>query len=603
MGGPGRGPMIGTGEKAKDTKSTMIRLWDYLKSQKTGLLGVTFLVIITTILGLLGPYLMAKAIDNYMIPGDLRGLFWIVMLMISVYAATSLTTWLQTYIMAGISQNTVRNMRNDLFSRLQSLSLRFFDQRTHGELMSRLTNDEENISRVLGEGVAQFVSSIITLVGVAIMMLLLNVYLAAVSLVTIPLMVFLTKWISKRTRRGFQQQQKTLGILNGFIEETVTGQRVVKAYGQEKEALTKFEKANWDLREAATRAQTFALVLAPLTNFVNNLGFIIVAAAGGWMAVKDLVTLGTIAAFISYARQFGRPLNQMANLYNAIQSAMAGAERVFEILDEEPEIADLPQAQPLEIKRGEVIFRDVYFGYEAGVPVLKNINFHAEPGQTIALVGPTGAGKTTIVNLLTRFYDINEGRIIIDGYNITEVQKASLRRQLGIVLQDTFLFTGSVMENIRYGRLDATDAEVYEAANLANADHFIRHLPRGYDTILSERGSNLSQGQRQLLAIARAALANPGILILDEATSSVDTRTEMHIQEALLRLMKERTAFVIAHRLSTIHNADQVLVINNGEIIERGTHLSLLEKQGFYYNLYMRQFRAKDETELILDLR
>ncbi len=592
MGGPG--PMMGSGEKAKNTRSTTLRLWGYLKSQKIGLLCVVFLVIITTGPELLGPYLMARAIDGYIIPGNLQGLASIVLLMSGIYFATSLATWFRTYMMAGVAQRTVRNMRNELFAKLQTLSLRFFDQRTHGELMSRLTNDEENISRVLGEGVAQFVSSIITLVGVATMMLLLNIHLALVSLVTIPLMVFLTKWISKRTRRGFREQQKNLGILNGFIEENITGQRVVKAYGREQDTFSRFEKANRDLQAAATRAQTFALVLAPLTNFVNNISFAIVAAAGGWMAIRDLITVGTIAAFLSYARQFGRPLNQIANLYNSIQSALAGAERVFEILDEKPEIADLPAAHSLDEIHGEVIFQNVCFGYETDVPILKHVNFHAESGQTVALVGPTGAGKTTVVNLLTRFYDINSGSITIDGHDIRHLQKASLRRQLGIVLQDTFLFSESVMENIRYGRLDATDDEVFAAAKLANADHFIRHLPQGYNTLLSERGSNLSQGQRQLLAIARAALADPGILILDEATSSVDTRTEIHIQEALLRLMEGRTAFVIAHRLSTIRNADQVLVINDGEIIEYGTHSELLSQHGFYHNLYMRQFRRRE---------
>ncbi len=592
FGGPGRGPMIGSGEKARDARGAMRRLWGYLKHQRTGLLGVTCLVIVTTGLSLLGPYLMAKAIDDYIVPGNLRGLARIIFLMVGVYVVTSFTTWLQSYIMAGVSQRTVRDMRNDLFAVLQTLSLRFFDQRPHGELMSRLTNDEENISRVLGEGFARFISSIITLVGVAVVMVLLNIRLAVVSLVTIPLMMFLTRWISKRTRRGFREQQKNLGILNGFIEETITGQRVVKAYAREQDASTRFEKANRDLQAAATRAQTFALVLAPLTNFVNNVGFAVVAAAGGWMAIRNLVTVGTIAAFLSYARQFGRPLNQIANLYNTIQSALAGAERVFEIQDERPEITDATDARSLDEIHGEVKFNDVCFGYETGVPVLKHVSFHAEPGQIVALVGPTGAGKTTMVNLLTRFYDIDNGSITIDGCDIRDVQKAGLRHQLGIVLQDTFLFSESVMENIRYGRLDATDQEVHAAAELANADHFISHLPQGYDTPLSERGSNLSQGQRQLLAIARAALADPGILILDEATSSVDTRTEMHIQEALLRLMKGRTAFVIAHRLSTIRNADQVLVINEGKIIERGTHSELLAQNGFYYNLYMSQFKA-----------
>ena len=593
MGGPGHHMALGSDQRAKDTRGTTRRLWGYLKQQKTGLFLVFILVILATIFGLVGPYLMSKAIDNYIIPGDMRGLAWIVLIMIAVHVTMSLTTWLRNYIMAGVSQRTVREMRDDLFAKLQTLSLRFFDQRTHGELMSRLTNDVENISRILGEGVAQFISSIITLVGVAVMMLVLNVILAAVSLVTIPLMVLLTKWISKHTRRGFREQQQNLGDLNGLIEETITGQRVVKAYAREHDTMDKFGEANQKLRTAAVRAQSFALVLAPMTNYVNNLGFAIVAAAGGYLAIRDLVTVGIIAAFLSYARQFGRPLHQIANLYNSIQAALAGAERVFEILDETPELADAPHACVLDEISGEVKFDDVCFGYDPDVPVLEHINLHAEQGQTIALVGPTGAGKTTIVNLLTRFYDIDSGSITIDAHDIREVQKASLRRQLGIVLQDTFLFSESVMENIRYGRLDATEEEVMDSASLANADHFIRRLPQGYDTPLSERGSNLSQGQRQLLAIARAVLANPRVLILDEATSSVDTRTEKHIQEALLRLMEGRTAFVIAHRLSTIRDADQVLVINEGCIIERGTHSELLAQRGFYYNMYMSQFRGQ----------
>jgi ATP-binding cassette, subfamily B, multidrug efflux pump len=591
MGGPR--PPMGGGEKAKNSRNTMFRIWGYLKQQRLGLAEVILIVIINTGFSLLGPYLMAKAIDSYIIPKNLDGFIWLLLLMAGVYVAGSLLNWLEIYIMTKVSQHTVRQIRNDLFAKFQTLSLRYFDQRTHGELMSRLTNDVENVSRVLAESVAQLVRSIITLVGAGIMMFVLNVYLAVISLVTIPLMALLTRWISKHTRKGFRDQQKNLGLLNGFIEETITGQRVVKAYGREQDVSTKFEEINRELQSSAVHAQTFALVIAPLMNFVNNLSVAVVAASGGYMAVKNLITVGIIAAFMNYTQQFSRPLNQIANLYNSIQSALAGAERVFEVIDEKSEFEDNFNAHSLENIRGEVIFSDVCFGYESNVQVLKNVNFHANPGQTIALVGPTGAGKTTIVNLLTRFYDIDSGSITIDGLDIRDVQKESLRRQLGIVLQDTFLFSESVMENIRYGRLDATDEEVIESARLANADHFILRLPQGYDTQLSERGSNLSQGQRQLLAIARAALADPKILILDEATSSVDTRTEMHIQEALLRLMEGRTAFVIAHRLSTIRNADQVLVINNGEIIERGTHSDLLDQRGFYYNLYMTQFKGE----------
>jgi ATP-binding cassette subfamily B protein len=587
--------MMGKEEKAKDRRGTVRRLWRYLKRQAVGLSGVVLLVIVTTGFGVLGPYLLGKAIDTYILIRDLSGLARIAVLMIGIYILTSLTTWLQIYVMAGVAQRTVRDIRNDLFAKLQTLSLRFFDQHPHGELMSRLANDVENISRVLSEGVTQFIASIFTLIGVAAMMLWLNLRLAIVSLVAIPMMAFLTKWIATHTRRGFRERQRTLGVLNGFIEETITGERVVKAHGREQSAIASFEKANSELQAAAITAQTYALLLGPLTNFVNNASFAIVAGAGGWMALHQLATVGIIASFLNYTRQFGRPLNQIAHLYNTIQSALAGAERVFEILDEIPELTDAPDAKPLHQIQGDVLFDNVCFGYKKDVPVLKQVTLHAKPGQTIALVGPTGAGKTTIVNVLTRFYDIDTGNIRIDGKDIREVQTATLRRQQGIVLQDTFLFSTSVMENIRYGRLDATEEEVIAAAKLAEADHFIRHLPQGYDSPLSERGSNLSQGQRQLLAIARAILADPGILILDEATSSVDTRTEVHIQQALLRLMQGRTSFVIAHRLSTIRNADQVLVIQEGRIIERGTHDELLKQGGFYYNLYMSQFKGKTE--------
>jgi ATP-binding cassette subfamily B protein len=377
-----------------------------------------------------------------------------------------------------------------------------------------------------------------------------------------------------------------------LIEETVTGQRVVVAYSREERALEQFAASNLALRQAATHAQVYAGFVGPTMNFVHNTGLTVVAAAGGWMALQGIATVGNIATFINYSRQFGRPLNEIANLYNTIQSAVAGAERVFAILDEEPRLQDAPNARPLARIHGDVRFDDVDFSYQPGTPVLQQISFHAQPGQIIALVGPTGAGKTTIVNLLTRFYDIDSGQISLDGQDIRTLKLDDLRRQVGLVLQDTFLFAGTVMENIRYGRLEATDEEVKAAATLANADPFIQRLPKGYETPLSERANNLSQGQRQLLAIARAILADPSILILDEATSSVDTRTEQHIQEAMLRLMRGRTSFVIAHRLSTVRNADQILVINHGQAIERGTHQELLAQRGFYHQLYTSQFRA-----------
>jgi ATP-binding cassette subfamily B multidrug efflux pump len=553
------------------------------------------LVVTASGLELLGPYVLGLAIDQYILKDNLPGLARLGMLMVVLFIIGALATWVQIYLMAAVAQRTVRDIRKDLFGHFQTLSLRYIDGRSHGELMSRLTNDVENISGVLNESVTQLIASVLGIVGVATVMFLINVRLAVVSLITIPLMAVISQWVARRTRRGFRDQQEMLGQINGIIEETVTGQRVVKAYGREATVIAQFDETNHKLRKASTRAQIFAGLLGPLSNFVNNLGFAVVAGAGGWMVVQGLATVGTIASFVNYARQFSMPINQIANLYNTIQSALAGAERIFEVMDEPSEMTDAPDALPLTQPRGEVIFDNVSFGYKPDVPVLKQVSLCASPGQTIALVGPTGAGKTTIVNLLSRFYDVDSGRIIIDGKAIYRFKKDDLRQTLGIVLQDSFLFSDTVMENIRYGRLDATDQEVIAAAELANADQFIHRLPQGYQTPLSERGSNLSQGQRQLLSIARAILADPGILILDEATSSVDTRTEQHIQEAMLRLMKGRTSFVIAHRLSTIREADLILVVNNGEIIERGSHPELLARQGFYWKLYTSQFKGHQQ--------
>jgi ATP-binding cassette, subfamily B, multidrug efflux pump len=591
---PSGGPMghLRHKERAKNVRGTLLRIWDYVRAQKQALILTGILVAVSSGLDVLGPYLMGRAIDTFILGGDLEGLGGMIALMLAVYVGSALASWLQTYVMAEATQQAVTNIRNDLFAKLQTLSLRFFDQRSHGELMSRLSNDVENISNVLTSGITGLLSSVLSLVGVAAMMFILNVRLAIVTLITVPLMVSLSRWIAKRTRSGFRQQQTFLGDLNGIIEENITGLRVVKAYGREQDAVAQFRTINQKLRHASTRAQIFAGTLPPLTNLVNSIGWTIVAGAGGWMAVQQMATVGDIASFVVYARRFGWPMNQIASLYNSIQSAIAGAERVFEIMDETPDLIDADDAQRMGHVEGDVVFEDVCFEYEKDVPVLKHVDLHAEPGQTIALVGPTGAGKTTLVNLLTRFYDVDCGSILIDGVDIRGVRMDDLRRKLGIVLQDTYLFADTVMENIRYGRLEASDDEVIGAARIANADQFIRRLPQGYETLLSERGSNLSQGQRQLLAIARAVLVDPSILVLDEATSSIDTRTEKIIQEAMLRLMEGRTSFVIAHRLSTIREADEILVIHDGEIIEQGTHQALLDRQGFYHNLYLAQFKG-----------
>jgi ATP-binding cassette subfamily B protein len=591
--GPGHGPGLMRGEKAKvkDKKGTLKRIWSYLQKQKLKLILVFIFVIITTALGLIGPYLVAIAIDDFIEPGIMVGLVKLVLMMMVVYVLSSLFTWIQAYMMVEISQTAVRDIRKDFFSKLQMLSLSFFDQKSNGELMSRLTNDIENINNTLSQSVTQLISSLLSLLGVVVIMLSLNWRLGIISMITTPLVVLIAKFIAKKSRASFREQQKNLGLLNGMIEETLTGQRVVKVYCKEEEIINEFKKTNEKLKNASIKAEIFGGFMGPSMNVVNNLSFAIIAGSGGYMAVNGLVSVGIIAAFLNYSKQFGRPINQMANLYNTIQSAIAGAERVFEIMDETPELIDKKDALELSKVNGAVKFNNVNFGYNKNVKVLKDANFLANPGDTIALVGPTGAGKTTIINLLTRFYDVDTGTISIDGIDIKDFKKDSLRSKLGIVLQDTYLFSDSVKENIRYGRLNVTDEEVMNAAKLANADHFIKSLPQGYDTKLSEEGSNLSQGQRQLLAIARAILSDPAILILDEATSSVDTRTEVHIQQAMLNLMKGRTSFVIAHRLSTIRKSDMILVINAGEIVERGTHESLIEDKGFYYNLYNSQFR------------
>ncbi len=595
--GGGHHRMFQEVEKSRDTRATLLRLWGYLKRQRLFLVVSAVLVIITSIIGLLGPYLMGLAIDTYILTGDLAGLARILALMGATYLVAAGGTWLQTYLLLGMAQYAVRDIRTDMFARLQTLPVGFFDRRAHGELMSRLTNDVENISQILATSFSQLLSSVLSLVGVLVFMFLLNVPMAIISMVVMPATFLLTRVVARHTRQGFRETQQHLGDLNGIIEETVTGERTVKAFVREQTVIGEFAVVNQRLRKAATRARIFASFMGPLMNMVNNIGLAVVACSGGWLAVQGFVSVGEIAAFIGYAGRLGWPLNQIAQLFNSIQSALAGAERVFELMDELPE-QDAPGALALEHVKGDVALERVNFAYEANVPVLKEVDLQARAGQMIALVGPTGAGKTTIANLLTRFYDVDGGAILIDGQDVRAVKKEDLRRKLGLVLQDNFLFADTVMENIRYGRLEATDEEVIAAARLANADWFIHRLPHGYQTLLTERGSNLSQGQRQLLAIARAVLADPDILILDEATSNVDTRTEKHLQEALMRLMEGRTSFVIAHRLSTIREADQVLVINHGEIIERGTHASLLRQKGFYYNLYVSQFKGQVLPEL-----
>lgn len=592
-GGRGHGMMGIRIEKARDTRGTTRRLIGYLRPYRWHFLGVLLLAILGTACALLGPFLMGRAIDRFIRGRDLVGLLRVALLMLGVYLGAWVAQFGQNLLMARAAQRAMRALRRDLFEHLQTLSLRFFDARPHGELMSRLTNDMDAINRVLSQNVLQLFTGFLSLVGILVMMFVLNPLLALGSMLVFPLMFGLVGFVGQRTRKGFREYQMRLGQLNGRLEEIYSGQRVILAFGQQANVLHAFDEANEQVRAVGVKAQTYAMLVPPMMGILSNANIAVVAGLGGWMALRGTATVGTIAAFISYSRQFAEPLRHLGDLYNQVQSALAGAERIFEVIDTQPDLADAPGAVELGPVAGRVTFEHVDFSYVPGVPVLRDVSLEARPGEIVALVGPTGAGKTTLVNLLTRFYDVDRGAIRIDGVDIRRVTRESLRRQLGIVLQSTFLFSGTVMENIRYGRLEATDEEVIAASKLANADQFIRRLPQGYQTVLSERGANLSEGQRQLLAIARAVLADPRILILDEATSSVDTRTEVAIQRALRELMKGRTSFVIAHRLSTIRSADQVLVIDDGRIVERGTHDELLAARGLYWRLYTSQFRRE----------
>jgi len=593
IAGRGGGPMRRTVEKAKNPKQALARLLPYLKPFRGLLIGVILCVIASTLLGLAGPYLMGLAIDRFIDGKDARGLLNLSLLMLLTYFLHNLFTAIANWVMARVSQRALKNLRRDLFEHLQGLSIRFFDTHTAGELMSRLTNDIDAINQAVSQNVTSLIASALSLVGIVVAMFLLNHWLALATLLIVPIMVVFTNFVATYTRKGFRELQKQLGGMNSVMEEAISGQKVVKAFRRNQSVTHAFREHNQAVYTAAVSANVYAMMLMPLSNVLGNFFVIVLASLGGFLALQGLVSVGMIATFINYGKNFIHPLQQIANMFNAIQAALAGSERVFEIIDTPPEIQDAPDAQPLEQTQGHVRFEHIQFGYQPGVPVIKNMTLEAKAGQTIALVGPTGAGKTTIINLLTRFYEIQGGRITIDGLDLHAIQKSDLRRKLGLVLQDTFLFADTVMENIRYGRLEATDTEVIHAAELADADHFIRQLPEGYHTVLAERASNLSQGQRQLLAIARAILADPAILILDEATSSVDTRTEARIQKSLLRLMQGRTSFVIAHRLSTIRDADNVVVINHGEVVEQGTHQELLDRRGFYHNLYLSQFKGQ----------
>jgi ATP-binding cassette subfamily B multidrug efflux pump len=600
---------------------TLRRLGGYLRPFWRLLAGAGALIVLTTLLRLIGPYLIGVALDQFidpsgqppptwlkwLLPGDATppaGLNATMLLLLGAYVLNWAGTAGQMYLMMLVGQQLLRHLRTQIFERIQTLSLRFFDQREAGDLMSRLVNDTEVINQVFSGGVVRLTSMSLGLVGILILMLGLNWRLALVSFTILPVMFLTTTVFARRTRAAFRRTRQTIGQVSAELEENIAAVREVQAFAREEASVAEFEAINAANRDANVQAQSVLSAFSPALDVLSTIALAIVAGYGGYLVLAfdpPRVTVGVIISFLLYTRRFYEPVRMIANLYAQLQAAVAGAERIFELIDTEPEVTDAPDAVPLPPIRGRVEFDHVSFAYQEGEPVLEDICLTAEPGQTVALVGPTGVGKTTLASLLSRFYDVDAGAIRIDGRDVRRVTRESLRRQMGIVLQDTFLFSGTVMENIRYGRLEASDEEVIAAARLANADQFIARLPEGYQTQLGERGHNLSQGQRQLIAIARAVLADPRILILDEATSSVDTRTERLIQQALDELLEGRispsaglrTSFVIAHRLSTIRNADQVIVLEKGRIVERGTHEALLASGGMYAELYNSQFRRQ----------
>ncbi len=611
-GGPMGPPMGMPTEKAKNFKDNFIRLLGYLKPNKIRLSVVFLMAILSTIFSIIGPKITGKAITKLFegsmmklkgIAGasiDFTYILNMILILIGLYIVSAFFSYLQQYLMVDVSQKIVLNLRNDINNKLSRLPLKFFDSRTHGEILSRVTNDVENISRTLQQSLTQSITAIVTLVGVIVMMLTISSLMTLIIVGTLPLYVIVTKMLATRSQKYFKVQQKELGEISGHVEEMFTGHKIVKAFGHEEESIEKFEKINEKLYEVGWKAQFISGVIMPLMNFIGNIGYVLIAVVGAIFVTTGRIQIGDIQAFIQYARRFTQPIIQTANITNVIQSTVASAERVFEILDQEEEVPDQANDKIIQLPKGEVKFQDVSFSYNKNIKLIENMNIDVNQGQTIAIVGPTGAGKTTLVNLLMRFYDVDEGKISVDGIDIKELKRGNLRSIFGMVLQDTWLFHGTIGDNIAYGRNDVTEEEIIKAAHAAHADHFIRTLPDGYNTILNEEASNISQGQKQLLTIARAILADPAILILDEATSSVDTRTEIHIQKAMTELMKGRTSFVIAHRLSTIRDADLILVMNNGKIIEKGTHNQLLEKEGFYAELYYSQFTGSNTKEEVV---
>jgi ATP-binding cassette, subfamily B, multidrug efflux pump len=615
-----RGPMGGAWgamgrpvEKAKNFRGTALRLLRYFLPQKFLLLIVLVTAIIGTVFNIVGPKILGLAITRLadgliakirfqfsphpptaVAPGvDFGYIGTVLLILLGLYIISSIFMYVQQFVMAGVAQRTMYRLRKEVDEKISRLPLKYFDSRTHGEIMSRAVNDMDNLSTTLQQSITQLISSFVTLLGVIVLMLTISPLLSLVVLLTLPLSLFVTMGIARRSQNYFRRQQRALGELNGHVEEMYAGHKIVKAFGREAQSIEEFNERNEKLYEAGWRAQFASGIIMPLMRFIGNIGYVFVAVVGGVMVTRGAIAIGDVTAFIQYAQQFTQPITMLANFANVIQSAMASAERIFELLDEQEEVPETEDAKVIEHPDGAVQFEHVRFGYAEDNILMEDMNIDVRPGQMIAIVGPTGAGKTTLVNLLMRFYEVNDGWILVDGVDITHIKRGALRRIFGMVLQDTWLFNGTIRDNIAYGRENATEPEIVQAAKAAYADHFIRTLPDGYNTVLNEDASNISAGQKQLLTIARAFLADPEILILDEATSSVDTRTEMQIQRAMSELMKGRTSFVIAHRLSTIRDAELILVMNHGTIIEKGTHEELLAKNGFYADLYNSQFSGR----------
>ncbi|HBF2576654.1 TPA: ABC transporter ATP-binding protein [Clostridioides difficile] len=604
----GRGPMgksMEAGQKANDFKGTMRKLIAYLSKFKISIILVIVFAIGSASFSIVGPKILGKAttkifeglvskVSGGNVGIDFNAIGKILTFLLFLYLISALFSFIQGFIMSGISQKVSYNLRKEISAKLDRLPMKYFDTKTHGEILSRITNDIDTLNQSLNQSMTQLITSVTTMIGVLIMMLSISGIMTLVAVLILPISMFVISRIIKKSQKYFRYQQEYLGNVNGQVEETYSGQTIVKAFNREDEVIEEFDKLNDSLYNSAWKSQFLSGIMQPLMMFIGNLGYVMVSILGGWLAIKKTIEVGDIQSFIQYVRNFTQPMTQIAQVANLLQSTAAASERVFEFLEEEEEVQIVENAVSIDGLEGKIDFENVNFGYNPNKTIINDFSVNVKPGQKVAIVGPTGAGKTTIVKLLMRFYDVNSGSILIDGHNIKDFNRSELREMFGMVLQDTWLFSGSIMENIRYGKLNATDEEVIEAAKSAHVHRFIKTLPDGYKMKLNEEASNVSQGQKQLLTIAHAILADPKILILDEATSSVDTRTEVLIQKAMDNLMEGRTSFVIAHRLSTIRDADMILVMNEGDIVEQGNHEELLKKGGFYANLYNSQFEEDE---------